>query len=195
MAAKTKTLEDAFYETLKDVFYAEKQSVRALKKSAKAAESKELKQAFETHAEESATQVERLQQVFDILGRPARSKTCEAMQGLTSEMEGDLEDFADSPAADAVLAASAQAIEHYEIARYGTLKTWATQLGLEDAAQLLGETLEEEKRTDALLSQIAETLNAEAEGDEEADDDEDGEEEEEKTKSPKSGSAKRKASK
>lgn len=195
MAAKTKTLEDAFYETLKDVFYAEKQSVRALKKSAKAAESEELKQAFETHAEESATQVERLQQVFEILGKPARSKTCEAMQGLTSEMEADLEDFADSPASDAVLAASAQAIEHYEIARYGTLKTWAAQLGLDAAAELLGETLEEEKRTDALLSQIAETLNAEADGGEEDDDEEDDEENEDNAKSAKSGGAKRKGSK
>lgn len=195
MAAKTKTLEDAFYETLKDVFYAEKQSVRALKKSAKAAESEELKQAFETHAEESATQVERLQQVFEILGKPARSKTCEAMQGLTSEMEADLEDFSDSPASDAVLAASAQAIEHYEIARYGTLKTWAAQLGLDDAAELLGETLEEEKRTDALLSQIAETLNAEADDGEEDDDDESEEAEEEKAKPAKSGAYKRKGSK
>ena len=161
MAAKQKTLQDAFYETLKDVYYAEKQSVRALKKSAKAAEHDELKQAFETHAEESANQVERLQQVFEIIGKPARAKTCEAMQGLTSEMEEDLEDFGDSPAADAVLAACAQAVEHYEIARYGTLKTWATQLGYNDAAKLLDETLQEEKKTDQLLSQIAERINVE----------------------------------
>ena len=100
MATKQKTLQDAFYETLKDVYYAEKQSVKALKKSAKAAEHDELRQAFETHAEESANQVERLQQVFEIIGKPARAKTCEAMQGLTSEMEEDLEDFGDSPAAD-----------------------------------------------------------------------------------------------
>ncbi|WP_411901902.1 YciE/YciF ferroxidase family protein [Methylorubrum thiocyanatum] len=161
MANKQKTLQDAFYETLKDVYYAERQSVRALKKSAKSAEHEELRQAFETHAEESATQVERLQQVFDIIGKPARGKTCEAMQGLTSEMEEDLEDFEDSPAADAVLAACAQAIEHYEIARYGTLKTWATQLGYADAAKLLDETLQEEKKTDQLLTQLAERINAE----------------------------------
>jgi len=161
MAAKAKTLHDAFYETLKDVYYAEKQSVRALKKSAKAAEHAELRSAFETHAEESAEQVERLQQVFEIIGKPARAKTCEAMQGITSEMEEDLEDFGDSPAADAVLAACAQAVEHYEIARYGTLKTWARQLGYEDAAKLLEQTLEEEKKTDALLSQIAEQINTE----------------------------------
>ena len=168
MATKQKTLQDAFYETLKDVYYAERQSVRALKKSAKAAEHDELRQAFETHAEESANQVERLQQVFEIIGKPARGKTCEAMQGLTSEMEEDLEDFGDSPAADAVLAACAQAVEHYEIARYGTLKTWATQLGYADAAKLLDETLQEEKKTDQLLSEIAERINTEGS---EADDD------------------------
>ena len=121
MATKQKNLQGAFYETLKDVYYAEKQSVRALKKSAKAAEHEELRQAFETHAEESAIQVERLQQVFEIIGKPARAKTCEAMQGLTSEMEEDLEDFGDSPAADAVLAGCAQAVEHYENASYGKL--------------------------------------------------------------------------
>ncbi|GJE41873.1 ferritin-like domain-containing protein [Methylobacterium soli] len=161
MAAKQKTLHDAFYETLKDVYYAEKQSVKALKKSAKAAEHDELRQAFETHAEESATQVERLTQVFEIIGKPARAKTCEAMQGITSEMEEDMDDFGDSPAADAVLAACAQAVEHYEIARYGTLKTWASQLGYDDAAKLLDETLQEEKKTDQLLSQIAERINVE----------------------------------
>ena len=160
MAGKQKTLDDAFYETLKDVFYAEKQSVRALKKSAKSAEDEELKQAFATHADESAHQVERLQQVFEIIGKPARTKTCEAMQGLSAEMEEDLEDFAGTPAADAVLIGCAQAIEHYEIARYGTLKTWATQLGHEDAAKLLDETLQEEKRTDEFLTQIAERANA-----------------------------------
>jgi ferritin-like metal-binding protein YciE len=157
--AKEKTLHDAFHETLKDVYYAERQSVKALNKSAKAAESDELRQAFETHAEESAHQVERLQQVFEIIGKTARGKTCEAMQGLTAEMEEDLEDFGETPAADAVLVGCAQAVEHYEIARYGTLKTWAGQLGYADAAKLLDETLQEEKRTDALLSKIAERIN------------------------------------
>jgi ferritin-like metal-binding protein YciE len=160
MAGKQKTLEDAFYETLKDVFYAEKQSVRALKKSAKKAENGDLKQAFETHAEESANQVERLSQVFEIIGKPARAKTCEAMQGLTAEMEEDLGDFEGAPIADAVLIASAQAIEHYEIARYGTLKTWAGQLGHQDAVKLLEDSLREEKKADALLSQLAERANA-----------------------------------
>ena len=156
MATKEKTLNDAFYETLKDVFYAEKQSVRALGKAAKNAQAAELKQAFETHREESAVQVERLTQVFEILGKPARAKTCEATQGLTAEMDDDLEDFGGGPAGDAVLIGSAQALEHYEIARYGTLKTWAMQLGLQDAAELLDETLQEEKKTDELLSRIAE---------------------------------------
>jgi ferritin-like metal-binding protein YciE len=167
MATEQKTLDDAFYETLKDVFYAEKQSVRALKKSAKFAESEELKQAFETHAEESALQVERLQQVFEIIGKPARSKTCEAMQGLSAEMEEDLADFGESRAADAVLIACAQAIEHYEISRYGTLKTWARQLGFDEAVPLLDETLQEEKKTDELLTKLAEAANAEGEESEE----------------------------
>ncbi|GBU17476.1 MULTISPECIES: ferritin-like domain-containing protein [Methylobacterium] len=159
--AKDKTLHDAFHEMLKDVYYAERQSVKACKKSAKAAEHPDLKQAFETHAEESAHQVERLVQVFELIGKSARAKTCEAMQGITSEMEEDLEDFADTPAADAVLAACAQAVEHYEIARYGTLKTWAEKLGNAEAAKLLDETLQEEKKTDALLTKLAERLNVE----------------------------------
>lgn len=155
MATKQKTLHDAFYETLKDVNYAEKQSVRALKKSAKAAKSPDLKKAFETHAEESAHQVERLTRIFELIGKPARAKTCEAMQGLTGEMEEDLEDFGQTEAADAVLIGCAQAIEHYEIARYGTLKAWAGKLGLDEVAGLLDETLQEEKRTDELLTEIA----------------------------------------
>ncbi|WP_181708242.1 ferritin-like domain-containing protein [Chthonobacter rhizosphaerae] len=164
MAAKTKTLEDAFYETLKDVYYAEKNSVRNLKKSAKSAQSEDLKAAFQTHADESQGQVERLERVFEIIGKASRSKTCEAMQGLTAEMQEDLEDFEGSPAADAVLIGAAQAIEHYEIARYGTLKTWAAQLGMDDAARLLDETLQEEKKTDELLTQIAGKINALGEG-------------------------------
>ena len=188
MAGKQKTLQDAFYETLKDVFYAEKQSVRALKKSAKSAENEELKGAFETHAEESQGQVERLQQVFEMIGKPARSKTCEAMQGLTAEMEEDLGDFEGSTAADAVLIASAQAIEHYEIARYGTLKTWAGMLGFEDAAQLLDQTLQEEKKTDELLTRLAEQANSE--GEDEVTDEDDGAQESGRGKSGGRGKSK-----
>ena len=157
--ATEKTLADAFHETLKDVYFAEKASVRALKKSAKAAQSAELKQAFEHHQEESATQVERLTEIFEIIGKPARAKTCDAMQGLTSEMEEDLEDFGGSPAADDVLIGCAQAMEHYEIARYGLLKTWAGKLGYDDAVKLLDLTLKEEKKADELLSQIADGLD------------------------------------
>ena len=155
MASKEKTLHDAFYETMKDVFYAEKQSVRACKKSAKAAQGDALKQAFEMHGEQSAHQVERLNQVFELLGKPARAKTCEAMQGITSEMDEDLEDFGGTQAGDDVLIGCAQAIEHYEIARYGTLKAWAGKLGLHDIAQLLDETLQEEKLADEKLTAIA----------------------------------------
>lgn len=164
MAAE-KTLSDAFYETLKDVYFAEKQSVKACKKSAKAAQSSDLKKAFTDHGEESQGHVDRLVQVFEILGRPVRGKTCDAMVGITSEMEEDLEDFGGTAASDAVLIGCGQAIEHYEIARYGMLKTWATQLGMADAAKLLDQTLQEEHKADALLTQIAESsVNADAEG-------------------------------
>ncbi len=158
--ATEKTLQDAFHETLKDVYYAEKQSVRALKKSAKAAQAPALKEAFEKHGEESAAQVERLTQIFEIIGKPARAKTCEAMQGLTAEMEEDLEDFGKTEAADDVLIGCAQAMEHYEIARYGLLRNWARKLGLSDAEVLLAATLEEEKKADALLTQIADQSGA-----------------------------------
>lgn len=161
MAAE-KTLKDAFYETLKDVYYAEKQSVRALKKSAKVAKAPELKRVFETHMAESAVQVERLGQVFEILGKPARAKTCEVMQGLSAEMDEDMGDFGGTEAADDVLIGCAQAIEHYEIARYGLLRSWARKLGMRDAAELLGQTLEEEKRADAMLTEVAEQGQAPA---------------------------------
>lgn len=157
--AKDKNLHDAFYETLKDVYFAEKQSVKACKKSAKNAQAPELKAAFEEHAEVSAHQVERLAKVFESIDKAPRAKTCEAMSGIMSEMEEDLEDFGGTAAGDAVLIGCAQAIEHYEIARYGTLKTWAQQLGQKEAAQLLAETLAEEEATDKKLSALAAKLN------------------------------------
>ena len=180
MAAKEKTLSDAFYETLKDVYWAEKQGTRSLGKSAKAAKTPELKQAFEQHREESAHQIERLEQVFEIIGKTARAKTCEAMKGIADEMTEDLEEFGDTEAADAVLIGCAQAVEHYEIARYGALKSWAKQLGFAEAEKLLGETLEEEKKADQLLSDIAEkTANAAGgKGEIEEDDDEEDEDQE-----------------
>ncbi len=182
MAAKEKTLSDAFYETLKDVYWAEKQGTRSLGKAAKAAKDPELKKVFETHREESAHQIERLEQVFEIVGKTARAKTCEAMKGISEEMTEDLEDFGDTAAADAVLIGCAQAVEHYEIARYGTLKAWAKQLGFADAEKLLGETLDEEKRADQLLSDAAEkAVNASGgQGEMEEEDGEEDEDEEAK---------------
>jgi ferritin-like metal-binding protein YciE len=175
---KQKTLSDAFHETLKDVYYAEKQSVRALKKAAKQAQFGALKQAFDTHRTESEQHVERLVQVFDLIGKPARAKTCEAMQGLTSEMDEDLEDFGETEAADDVLIACAQAMEHYEIARYGTLKAWAVKLGLSEAAALLDATLQEETQADAKLTMLADAAGPENEAEHE-EEEEDAEEEEE----------------
>ena len=157
MPSKEKTLNDLFVEALKDVYHAEKQILRALPKMAKSAESEQLRQAFQTHREETERQVERLEQVFELIGKPARGKPCQAMQGIIEEGKEVMEDFADSEALDAGLIDAAQAVEHYEICRYGTLKAWATQLGMRDAARLLDQTLQEEKKTDKLLSQLAES--------------------------------------
>lgn len=156
MPAKQKTLDDLFLIGLKDILHAEKTILRALKKMAKAAQSDRLREAFETHRDETEGQVQRLEQVFDLLGKRASGKPCEAIQGIVAEGEETMEDFADSDALDAGLLASAQAVEHYEIARYGTLKSWAEHLGMKDAAKLLEETLEEEKKTDKLLTELAE---------------------------------------
>ena len=152
-----KNLEDLFAETLKDIYFAEKQILRALPKMAREAESPELKQAFETHRVETEGQVERLNQVFEQIGPPARGKTCEAIVGIIDEAKEIMEEFKGAEALDAGLAASAQAVEHYEIARYGTLKTWARELGLNDAAKLLDETLQEEIKADQLLTRLATT--------------------------------------
>jgi ferritin-like metal-binding protein YciE len=157
--AEEKDLEDAFYETLKDVYFAEKQALKACKKSAKKAQSPELRDAFEEHAEETANQIERLKEIFEMLGKAARAKTCEAMQGIMSEMEEDLDEFGGTSANDAVIIGCGQAIEHYEIARYGMLKTWAMELGEREIARLLDQTLREEKNADALLSQIAKEIS------------------------------------
>ncbi|MGO4671120.1 YciE/YciF ferroxidase family protein [Bosea sp. 2RAB26] len=155
MAAEAKTLNDMFIDTLKDVYYAEKQILRALPKMAKAAKSQELKAAFEKHRDETEGHVERLAQVFEIAGKAARGKTCDAILGIIEEGKAVMEDYANSPAIDAGLLAAAQAVEHYEIARYGTLKAWAAQLGLKDAATLLDQTLNEESQTDEALSKLA----------------------------------------
>lgn len=155
MAAKEKTLDDLFLMTLKDIYYAEKQIARTLPKMAKAAESTELRDAFMTHRDETQVQVQRLEQVFEMLGKKASGKTCEAIQGIIAEGTEIMEDFGESQALDAGLIAAGQAVEHYEMSRYGTLKTWAVELGMQDAANLLEETLAEEKKADELLSQLA----------------------------------------
>jgi len=164
MPSKEKTLQDLFLETLKDIYYAEKAIVKALPKMAKAANSPDLREAFENHRAETEVQVERLEQIFELLDKPPRAKTCEAIKGLTEEAKEIMQDFKDSPALDAGLLAAAQAVEHYEMSRYGTLKAWAEQLGMKQAVRLLDATLKEEKKADATLTGIAETTaNQEAE--------------------------------
>jgi len=156
-----KALEDLFYDLLKDVYYAERKILKALSKMAKGAQNPKLKAAFEKHREETEGQIERLQQVFEIFGKRAVSKNCPAIDGLIEEGEEVLEDFKNSPALDAGLLAAAQAVEHYEIARYGALRTWATMLGLKDAVKLLDETLQQEGKTDHELTALAEaSINA-----------------------------------
>ena len=158
-----KTLNDLFYDTLKDIYYAERQILKALPKMARAAQAPELKAAFEKHKEETEEQVERLQQVFEAIGKRAQGKTCEAIQGIIAEGEEIMESFKGTPALDAGLISSAQAVEHYEITRYGTLKAWAQQLGHSKAVPLLEATLKEETKTDDSLTRLAESaLNAAA---------------------------------
>jgi ferritin-like metal-binding protein YciE len=153
--AEEKTLDDLFLDTLKDIYYAEKQIVKALPKMAKAASSPQLKAGFEQHLEETEGQIERLEQVFELLGKPARGKTCDAILGILEEGKSIMDEYKGTVALDAGLVAAAQAVEHYEIARYGTLKTWAQQLGMKEAVSLLDATLKEEEATDKKLSQVA----------------------------------------
>jgi ferritin-like metal-binding protein YciE len=153
--AEEKTLDDLFLDTLKDIYYAEKQIVKALPKMAKAATSPQLKAGFEQHLEETEGQIERLEQIFELLGKPARGKTCDAILGILEEGKSIMDEFKGTVALDAGLVSSAQAVEHYEIARYGTLKTWAGQLGMKEAVGLLDATLKEEEATDKKLSQVA----------------------------------------
>jgi ferritin-like metal-binding protein YciE len=156
MRANEKTLEDLFHDGLQDMFFAEKKILVTLPKMAKAAESGELRAAFDKHKAETERQVERLRQIFELLDQPAKGKTCDAIMGIVTEGQQVMIDYKDSEAIDAGLVAAAQSVEHYEIARYGTLKTWAEQLGMSKAAQLLNQTLQEEKKTDEALSKIAE---------------------------------------
>ena len=155
-AKKEKTLNDLFHETLKDIYHAEKTLVKALPRMAKMAESDELREAIEHHLKETEGQVDRLEEVFQIIQQPARAKTCKAIVGLTAEAKEVMKDFKGTEALDAGLLSAAQAVEHYEISRYGTLKAWAEQLGLDQAVRLLETTLQEEKNADKTLTQIAE---------------------------------------
>lgn len=158
-----KTLQTLFHDTLRDIYYAERKILKSLPKMARAAQSPELKAAFEKHREQTEGQIERLQQVFEIIGKPARGKTCDAIEGILAEGDEITEEYKDTAALDAGLLAAAQAVEHYEITRYGTLKRWAEVMGLKDAVKLLDETLQEESQTDEDLTAIADSaVNAEA---------------------------------
>ena len=165
MAKQAKTLDDLFHETLKDIYYAEKKILTALPKMAKAAQSGELRAAFEKHERETEGQVGRLEKVFALIEQPAKGKRCDAIEGLIEEGKEIIKEFKGSPALDAGLLAGAQAVEHYEISRYGTLKAWAEELGFDDAAELLQETtLGEEEATDEALTEIAKSaINQQAE--------------------------------
>lgn len=170
MAKKPKKLEDLFHEMLKDIYFAENKILKTLPKMAKAAQSPDLRKAFTQHERETRGQVKRLDRVFKIIGRPARGKTCAAINGIAEEGSEIMKDFKGMPALDAGLLAAAQAVEHYEISRCGTLSTWAEELGYDEAVTLLEETLAEEKNTDKTLTGLAKSVvnvAAESEGEDE----------------------------
>lgn len=150
-----KDLNELFVHTLRDIYYAEKQILRSLPRMARTASAPELKAALEQHKEETQGQIERLEQVFESLEKRARGVPCEAIQGIIEEAKSVMDEADDPEVRDAGIIAAAQAVEHYEIARYGTLCEWAGQLGHADAKKLLGQTLDEEKKTDAALSKLA----------------------------------------
>lgn len=150
-----KTPSDLFLHFLQDIYYAERQILKALPKMEKAVQLPQLKQGLEQHRQETQGHVERLQQVFEMVGKRARGTTCEAINGIIEEGEEIVGEFEKGPVLDAALAANAQAVEHYEMARYGTLVAWAKAAGQDEIAQLLEQTLEEEKKADTLLNQLA----------------------------------------
>jgi ferritin-like metal-binding protein YciE len=163
MAKEPKKLDELFHDTLKDIYYAEKKILAALPKMAKAAHNPDLKAAFEKHEGETEDQVARLEQVFELIEKKAQGKKCPAIDGIVAEGQEIIKDYKASPALDPGLLAAAQAVEHYEISRYGTLRTWAQELGLAQAVTLLEATLDEEKSTDEALTELAETcVNQEA---------------------------------
>ena len=156
MTKEPKKLNDLFHDTLKDIYYAEKKILASLPKMAKAAQNPELKAAFEKHHSETEEQVARLEQVFASIDENPQGKKCDAIEGILDEGKEIMDDYKGSPALDAGLISAAQAVEHYEITRYGTLATWAEELGNSEAAQLLKATLAEEEDTDEALSELAE---------------------------------------
>jgi ferritin-like metal-binding protein YciE len=177
---KTETLQELYVEMLQDIYDAEKQLVKALPKMAKTATNDELKAAFEQHLEQTEEHVTRLERVFEELGEKPKAKKCKAMQGLLEEGKEIMEEDASEEVLDAGLIAAAQKVEHYEIATYGTLRTYAEMLGFDDQADLLQETLDEEKDTDENLTELAvSSVNLEAEGEEGEEDEEEEEEGEE----------------
>jgi len=158
MAKAPKQLADLFHDTLKDVYFAEKKILVALPKMAKAARNDDLRAAFEKHEGETEDQVERLEQVFAEIGEKPQGKTCDAIMGILEEGKEIMDEYKGSPALDAGLLAAAQAVEHYEISRYGTLRTWAEELGYSKSVELLQTTLDEEESTDAALTELAESV-------------------------------------
>jgi ferritin-like metal-binding protein YciE len=164
MAKEPKKLDELFHDILKDIYFAEKKILTALPKVAKAAQNEQLKAAFEKHERETEQQVSRLEQVFELLDKKPQGKSCPAIIGIIEEGQEIMKEYKGSPALDAGLLSAAQSVEHYEISRYGTLITWAGELGLDRAVRLLQTPLGEEKKTDESLSALAETcVNQEAE--------------------------------
>jgi ferritin-like metal-binding protein YciE len=151
------TMDDLFHETLKDIYYAEKHIVKALPAMVKKAGDRQLKDALETHREETESQIKRLEEVFKLIDTPARGKKCDAIEGILAEAKKHMADIKNNAVLDAPIIGSAQAVEHYEITRYGTLIAWANQLGKHDAARLLEHNLKEEKHANEPLTKIAES--------------------------------------
>ena len=163
MAKQFKTLDDLLVHELQDIYHAEGQITKALPKMIKAAANPELRAAFEEHLQQTEGQIERLERVFELLGMPAKGKKCEGMAGIIAEGQKAVEENATSDVLDAALIAAAQKVEHYEIAVYGCVATYAELLGYDQVHELLGETLDEEERTDERLSDLAESvINIEA---------------------------------
>ena len=164
MAKQPKKLEELFHDTLKDIYFAEKKILSALPKMAKAARNEDLKAAFKKHEGETEEHVSRLERVFDLLEKKPQGKSCPAILGIVEEGQEIIKEYKGSPALDAGLLSAGQSVEHYEISRYGTLATWAQELGLDSAVRLFQTTLAEEKKTDQALSALAETcVNQQAE--------------------------------